>query len=118
MCLQCHSGLSDSIVLEQLKESLDNPNFKVWNETSISHVSLAAIGVNGKEAQKVGRQLLINYIMWKRENKNPADGTFFGNPTVEYVKEVLDNVNNSVQKFKDERLSYEQIKQRIFQQLH
>lgn len=77
--------MDNQTVLEQLKEALDDPKFEMWNETSINHLLIASTGYNGPEAKQCADELVKKYISWKELNTNPSDGTFFGNPTVEYV---------------------------------
>lgn len=79
----------------------ENPKYEKWNITSISHLSLTAMGVNGKEAQKRAYELLNGYIEWKYNNTYKTDGTLMGNPTTEYVKSIIKKTNeNKLQKQK------------------
>lgn len=48
---------------------------------------IAISGVNGEECSTLAEQLLDRYIEYKTHNKFGSDGSFFGNPTVEYAKE-------------------------------
>lgn len=91
MCLKCHKGLSSEIVTKQLKDSLDNPQFEKWNETSISHLCLAYIGINGEEAKNYAKQLLDNYVSWKTQNLKCSDDSFFGNPSADKVNGMMLN---------------------------
>lgn len=68
MCLQCHLGLSDEQVTSQLKSSLDNPLFEQWNETSMSHLSIAGSGFNGPEARNIADQLFNMLVDYSREH--------------------------------------------------
>lgn len=67
MCISCHKGLSDEIITVQLQEALKNPEFDVWNETSLSHMAICIVGYNGIECRIMGNQLLEEYIQWKSQ---------------------------------------------------
>jgi hypothetical protein len=45
MCGQCHEGLSDKTVIQQLKDTLENPQFEKWNLTSFNHILITIRGV-------------------------------------------------------------------------
>jgi hypothetical protein len=95
MCITCHKGLSDEVYLSKLKETLINPQFSVWNTTSLSHLAIGVVGYNGLECRNLAHQLMTNYIQWKFLNKTTQDGLFFGNPTIQYVhdlKQLADKV--------------------------
>jgi hypothetical protein len=68
MCYQCHQGLSDATVLNQMKECLTKPNFAVWNETSVNHFIIIMLGYNGNESAQIATQIFKNYLQWKKEN--------------------------------------------------
>jgi hypothetical protein len=57
MCWLCHSKLTNEEVISQLKESLANPQYEVWNSTSIAHIIYSMYGANGKEAASLALQL-------------------------------------------------------------
>lgn len=105
MCLKCHSNMSDAGILKQLSESLVEPKFDQWNTTSISHLCLAYIGVNGQEVSVIGKQLLDNYVSWKTENGNSRDGTFFGNPTVKYVNDIITGADKMIAYMKEHNIT-------------
>lgn len=109
MCLSCHQGLSDEEVISQLKDSIKDPQYELWNETSISHMMISGMGTNGMEAQKLAIQLLDGYVNWKKNNKYSSDGTFFGNPNVEYVELVIEEMNKKIAYFKENNFSQQQI---------
>jgi hypothetical protein len=73
MCRQCHSGLSDETVKAQLQESLDNPQFEKWNTTSLSHILIAAEGVNGPEVRVIALELAEKFYQWFL---GPTNGTW------------------------------------------
>jgi hypothetical protein len=108
MCIRCHQKIPDDKVIEMLKESFNNPQFEQWNNTSISHLCIASLGFNGLEARDLSNNLMKKYIEWKRLHPNKNDGTFFGNPTVQFVQSAYDDVNqlvdNSINESKEELL--------------
>jgi len=117
MCLQCHQQIPDEVVVKQMKEAVENPQYEKWNVTSISHISIAAMGTNGEDAKKLARELLDKYIEWKNNHKNDMDGTFFGNSTSEYVVDVITEVDKKLEYFKQNNMSLEDIKHHMFGQL-
>jgi hypothetical protein len=62
-------GMSDQTILSQLNDSLANPKFEVWNTTSLSHLYLAGLGVNGKEASDKAILLLRRFLEYLYEGK-------------------------------------------------
>ena len=105
MCLKCHQHISDETVVSQLTDSLTNPKFEKWNETSISHLCLAYMGLNGETASNIASQLLKNYIDWKSNNPDELDGTFFGNPTVTQVKKMIHGSDRVKEYFKNNNIN-------------
>ena len=74
MCVQCYNGFSNEYITEELKNSLniiiEKPeSFEDFNPSSISHLALASIGVNGDEARTLGREIFCRYFSW-RCNRN------------------------------------------------
>ena len=59
-------GLTDEQITGQLRETTRDPQFNKWNTTSVSHVAIAATGHNGEEARKLGLDLLLKFIEWRR----------------------------------------------------
>lgn len=66
MCFQCHMGLTDEQITNQLRETVENPSFEKWNTTSVSHLAIAATGHNGEPARQLGLELLLKFIEWRR----------------------------------------------------
>lgn len=94
MCIKCHRKISAEIVLQQLKDSISNPQYEIWNRCSISHLFLAAIGSDGQEAATLAIKLLNDYIKWYDEEMKkfheagcPKEefNKFITLPTSEYV---------------------------------
>lgn len=69
MCLLCHSSISDDEMLRSLKETPYPEMFNRWNTTSVSHISLAAAGMNGVEVRNEALLVLDRFLEWYRENK-------------------------------------------------
>lgn len=112
MCKLCHQGLSDEQVIEQL--STIN-SFEGVNETSISHVILAYLGANGPIAENIATGVLNDYIQYKKENKKDSDGSFFGEPTIEYVTNEINNANKMKRKMiMNNIITYDEKKHYIF----
>ena len=70
MCLQCHLGLSDKTILDQLQYSINegNKNFYKYNSTSISHIIIATSGYNGLAVRNTAIELLKLYVDWIKLN--------------------------------------------------
>ena len=103
MCLDCHNGLSDTIILTQLKDKLKNPHYNAWNDTSLSHIFLASVGYNGSEAKDIANKLFHSYIQWKVINGHN-------------ITETKNTLNHSVklqEVFAQEQLCLEQIRKRV-----
>ena len=93
MCIKCHQGIPDDQVLQMVKQSLIDPHFEKWNDTSISHLAIGATGYNGEEVRELSNRLINNYITWKNNNPDSKDGTFFGNSTAAYAKKLQERGN-------------------------
>ena len=80
MCIKCPSGLSDEEVLSQLRyvNASDGDQFELFNTTSVSHLAIAGIGVNGSEARDVAIEVLQKFRDWytrsKRNGYSPTGG--------------------------------------------
>lgn len=81
MCFQCHSGLSNQKVIEDyqtFKNEIDNCKsfyelskvFEILNSTSISHMILASLYVNGYEARTLAMYCLRKFIDWYKVRSN------------------------------------------------
>jgi len=116
MCIKCHSGLDDTSVLNDLNNSLKKSDLSGWNETSISHIILAYIGINGKEASKSAEKLMLKYIRWKKCNPKQHDGSFFGEPTVEFVEDARKEADILREKLSEKGITSEQLKHVFFSQ--
>lgn len=64
MCYTCHMGLSDEIVISQLKCELDDPKFEDYNTTSLNHILLCIFGFNGEEAHNLANELAERFYEW------------------------------------------------------
>ncbi len=83
MCLVCHQGLTDEVVLKQIDDILkeidegDTSDFIKWNTTSVSHIILAGLGLNGPEVRFKAIKLLEHFIEWRKtksDNYIPESG--------------------------------------------
>lgn len=64
MCKNCHIKLSNNFVIEQIKESIENPHFEQWNTTSIDYMLLSLRGLNGEEAHNLSKILIEMFYEW------------------------------------------------------
>lgn len=65
MCLKCHEGISDEMMIKTL-EKVNKDEYTKWNTTSISHIKLAALGFNGPEARKLAIEVFKRFIEWRK----------------------------------------------------
>ena len=84
MCIQCHNGFSNEYITEELKNSLniitEKPeSFEDFSPSSISHLSMAAIGVNGDEARYIARNIFTKYFSWRCERNFIRDNSLWYN---------------------------------------
>ena len=105
MCFKCHSGLSDEEVLKQLREqnSTDNINFIRWNTTSIGHLILAGVGLNGPEARTEAINLLEKFIIWRRTQPDsyvPETG-LVEMGSADNIQKILDYIKQSNPDYSD-----------------
>lgn len=114
MCIKCHSGLDDTSVLNHLNNSLRKSDLSGWNETSISHIVIPYIGINGKEASKLAKKLMLKYIRWKKYNPKENDGSFFGEPTVQFVQDAKKEADILREKFSKKGITPKQLKHLFF----
>ena len=69
MCLDCHLGLKDNTILEQISDTEVN-NFHVWNSTSINHLLIASSGFNGIDVRNKALEVISNFYKWCKKNTN------------------------------------------------
>ena len=101
--------MSDEMVKKQLLETLENPQFEVWNSTSVSHLTLSVIGFNGYEVAELAHTLLNRFIVWARENGVPIDES-----TVTKIDEMVLHLAQG----KSKGITDEQLKETIRASLH
>jgi len=104
MCRHCHRGLSDDDVVQQLSEPVD---FSEWNDTSVSHLALIMIGVNGPKAQTLAEDLMKRLHQWTKDNVE-IKNKFFGPPTEELVNKTLE----SISKIKEDLIKHKCVTQK------
>jgi hypothetical protein len=64
MCWTCHQGLSDEVIHEELTNALDEPNFELWNDCSVSHLLIIGNGYNGEDNKSKANTLLDMYMRY------------------------------------------------------
>jgi len=110
MCIQCHRGLCDSDIEKQLSSILDNPEFEKTKETTISHICLAAKGINGTHAKEIALKIIEAYIEWKKNNTLENDDSLFGQPSANTVQDELDIIRKFNEICETNNLTQEDIK--------
>lgn len=68
MCLFCHQSMPDETVKKQLLQSVENPQFELWNATSLNHLIISVVGFNGYEVSDLAYKLVKDYIAWKNDD--------------------------------------------------
>ncbi|XWV25430.1 putative ORFan [Tupanvirus deep ocean] len=114
MCLRCHQSMSNEQVENDLANTQSDPKFEVWNATSLSHLTIAAFGLNGPTAQKYAMELFEKYIEYKKNHPNGNDDTFFGSPSHTSAKKQLDKINQFVKISNDNKLTDKDIRTMIY----
>jgi hypothetical protein len=94
MCILCHDKLPNEIVMKQLQTELDEPLYSKWNTTSLRHITLAAFGINGEEAQNIALLILNKFKLFLKENYdtyhiNFEKNGFFKCPTELQIIELI-----------------------------
>lgn len=86
MCKQCHSAFTDEQIIAQLDSAMKAPQYEKWNETSISHMAIAASGHNGAKAKELGIALLRGFIEYGLAAEEFPN--FWQKPTKESLEEL------------------------------
>tara|TARA_Y100000996_G_C22021950_1_gene437139 strand:+ start:107 stop:439 length:333 start_codon:yes stop_codon:yes gene_type:complete len=103
MCLKCHLGLSDSNILNQMK-NIETHQFTECNSTSISHFIIAASGFNGKEVRKISIQVLENYYNWLKVN---PEYILNDNLSLKHIEMIIKKIHtNSVEHHDQDQILY------------
>ena len=67
MCIKCHSQLQESEILGQLSH-ISEKDFINFNQTSINHLVIMALGYNTDKIKKLSIDILRQYIKWNESN--------------------------------------------------
>ncbi len=70
MCRECHNNFTNGEVVRQLQLVVRNPDFEMWNTTSVSHLLIAASGRNGTHASNLANTLLDNFEIFLQGKPN------------------------------------------------
>lgn len=110
MCLYCHLGETSESSVRSLRNALENPEFEIWNTTSLSHVLLAVRGLDGSEAHELGCQLIEQFYDWFLGKTNgyweyftnyfPSHG-FEPFPTIKEIRQMIDEAYEFYEKHHD-----------------
>jgi len=114
MCIICHQGLKDSNIEEQLLNILNTPKFENINDTSVSHFSLVALGINGSLAKERALTIIEAYIGWKKNNILENDDNFLGQPSANTVQKQLNKIRKFNEISQAHNLTQEDIKNMIY----
>lgn len=111
MCLLCHNAMSDETVKKQLQEALEDPQFEVWNMTSISHIMLSMSGMNGFEVAYIAQELFRNYIGWHKERSD-------NETAIKSLEITLGGFETIIQKAQENGYTDEQLKEAVKKTFH
>jgi hypothetical protein len=89
MCLKCHMGMSDAYMENSLTKSIANPDYHVWNTTSLSHLYLSGSGMNGQVAQAMAIVLLDGFIQHVKGGGSTAGFVLEKMPPIEKIEAIL-----------------------------
>ena len=111
MCWMCHQNMSDEVVRQQLRSSLENPRYEVWNSTSLSHLMISLMGANGYEASELAYKLYEGFISWVRETQNTLE-------SLEESLKPMKMIRDGVQECKAKGMTEEQLKGEIHKSMN
>jgi len=112
MCWACHQQIPKEETKRQYLASLENPQFEVWNGTSVSHLMLDVSGYNGYEISDLAFQLFRDYISWIEENNTNEP------EAVQVLKETFELMSNAMKKLKDDGTTEEKLKNSIIEKMN
>ena len=75
MCESCHRKYSDQEILDQTKKALSNPQFEIWNWTSVGNVAIGATGFNGPIVRDLCMELIQQAAQSEKLPKNLREPT-------------------------------------------
>ena len=86
----CDNTIEDIINLNHLKNSMmqSDDQFEQWNTTSLNHLHLAGIGLNGYVAHLYAILLLERFIKWRAIK--PDDYV----PSIDDISKKLERIKN------------------------
>lgn len=103
MYIDCHFKLSNESIENNLPQYLTNLNCSDWDDMTIFHFSLAAMGINSTKAKKYATELLEKYLKYKKydviENDDNLLGQISYNEANKFYQTILQlhkNKNNSI----------------------
>ena len=102
--------MSDETTKKQYLECIENPQFEVWNSTSINHLIISIMGYNGYEVSDIAYQLCKNYIDWRKEAGN--------NEILDDFEEKVEKLYSYVQTGKEKKITIEELKEHVKTCLH
>ena len=108
MCNKCHQALSDEGIEKTINRELNTPDFKVWNSTSVNHIRLAAMGVNGPVIQEKAERLFIEYMKYYKNL-----------PSEDYVPAVYESLAKTLDEIQQFRIRCheEQLSRKVIQNI-
>jgi hypothetical protein len=95
MCGFCHSNLSDDAIMQSLRECIakGDAGFANFNTTSLSHIYIALMGVNGPIAHDLAETIITNFIAYV-EKGGKLDGFILEScPSIENIKTQVSKIN-------------------------
>ena len=61
MCYRCYQGMDKKLLLSQLKNTLHQPNYSSWNETSTNLMKLIIADETNGELREIAAKLMEGY---------------------------------------------------------
>jgi len=98
--------MSTETTKQQYIKAIDNPQFELWNSTSISHLMISIMGHDGYEVSDLAYQLYKKYINWRKELKNK-------NRDLNDFSEKVEKMYSYVKSSKEKGITDEELKEYV-----
>lgn len=93
MCLQCHEGVTNAEVLNELHEIQKEPKFEQWNSTSVGHMLIACAGANDIEVRDLALLTMDEFLHWYASNRTDSYLPTCGMQAMPSINELKNQVN-------------------------
>jgi hypothetical protein len=81
----CHSSIEYEQIKKSYEQTLNEPRYEIWNETSLGRLYNSASGSDGLEIQILAIQILKGYYQWYKDNNTMNDDKY---------NQIINELNN------------------------